>query len=109
MPAVGPEQVEQVPPHEQPERVQPKRVQIVGPERVDEVVRALRAGEVVAIPTDTVYGLAALADDAAAVAALAARKGRAQQQPIAVLFDEIEAIAPFVEDAASLRALARFW
>ena len=82
---------------------------IVGPGRVDEVVRALRGGEVAAIPTDTVYGLAALPDDAAAVGALAALKGRSQQQPIAVLFDDVEAIAPFVEDAAALRALADFW
>ena len=82
---------------------------IVGPGRVDEVVRALRGGAVAAIPTDTVYGLAALPDDAAAVAALATLKGRSEQQPIAVLFDSIEAIVPFVEDAAALRALAGFW
>ena len=84
-------------------------VPIVGPGRVEEVVRALRGGAVAAIPTDTVYGLAALPDDAAAVAALAALKGRSEQQPIAVLFDSIAAIAPFVEDAAALRALADFW
>jgi len=84
-------------------------VPIVGPERLDEVVRALLAGEVVAIPTDTVYGLAALPEDAAAVAALAALKGRSGQHPIAVLFDDIEAITPYVEDPLALRALAGFW
>ena len=49
---------------------------VFGPERADEVVRALRAGGLAAIPTDTVYGVAAMPDDAAAVRALAALKGR---------------------------------
>jgi tRNA threonylcarbamoyl adenosine modification protein (Sua5/YciO/YrdC/YwlC family) len=84
-------------------------VPVLRPERIDEIVRALRAGEVVAIPTDTVYGLAAMPDDAAAVRALAALKGRSEQQPIAVLFDDIETVASHVEDAQALRRLARFW
>lgn len=82
---------------------------IVGPERLPGVVSALRAGEVVAIPTDTVYGLAAMPDDAAAVRTLAGLKGRAAEQPIAVLFDDLEAVAGYVEDSAALRRLAAFW
>ena len=45
----------------------------------------LQAGGVVAIPTDTVYGLAALASQPEAVERLAAMKGRSASQPIAVL------------------------
>jgi L-threonylcarbamoyladenylate synthase len=48
-------------------------------------VDALRAGEVVALPTDTVYGLAALATNPAATGRLFELKGRAADTPIAVL------------------------
>ena len=57
---------------------------------------ALRGGGVVAIPTDTVYGLAAVATKPEAVARLAAMKGRSKSQPIAVL----------VSDAAQAEELA---
>ena len=46
---------------------------------------ALRSGRLVVIPTDTVYGLAADAFDAAAVAALLAAKGRGRDMPVPVL------------------------
>ena len=45
----------------------------------------LQAGGVVGIPTDTVYGLAAVASQLEAVARLAEMKGRSASQPIAVL------------------------
>lgn len=48
----------------------------------------LRGGGVVAIPTDTVYGLAAVATKPEAVAKLAAMKGRSKSQPIAVLVSD---------------------
>jgi L-threonylcarbamoyladenylate synthase len=52
---------------------------------IDEVVELLGAGSVVAIPTDTVYGLAARLDDDASVQRLFAAKGRPATLPIAVL------------------------
>ena len=82
---------------------------IIPPERADEIVAALRAGEVVGIPTDTVYGIAAIPGDVDAVRALAALKGRSDQQPIAVLFDDLDGVAPFVEDASALERIVRFW
>ena len=78
-------------------------------ERIEEIARAIRAGEVAAIPTDTVYGLAALPDDEAALRRLAALKGRPEDQPFAVLFDNIEAIRAAVEDPDALDALDPFW
>ena len=84
-------------------------VTILAPGDVDKIVRALRAGEVVGIPTDTVYGLAAMPNDADAVSKLAGLKGRSDQQPIAVLFDDIESVAPYVEDTTALARMARFW
>ncbi len=84
-------------------------VTILGPEHVKKIVRALRKGEVVGIPTDTVYGLAAMPNDAEAVSKLAGLKGRSDQQPIAVLFDDIGGVAPYVEDSSALARLAPFW
>ena len=50
---------------------------------------ALRRGAVVVIPTDTVYGIAARADDADAMARLFALKGRDAGQSIAVLVGDL--------------------
>lgn len=51
---------------------------------VDEALRALRAGGLVAIPTETVYGLAADADRPEAVARIYATKGRPTDHPLIV-------------------------
>lgn len=82
---------------------------ILPPDRIAEVVDALLAERVVAFPTDTVYGLAALATSTAAVGALIDLKGREQQQPIAVLVDSVEAVAPYLEAPSTLATVARFW
>ena len=55
------------------------------PDAVTRAVDALRAGEVVAVPTDTVYGLAALPTFRRATDRLFELKGRAAHAPIAVL------------------------
>ena len=82
---------------------------IVPPHRIDDIVRALRAGEVVAIPTDTVYGIAAAPDRPDAVRRLADLKGRAAEQPVALLIDSVEAVAPHLDDPAALERVRRFW
>lgn len=51
---------------------------------VDLAVARLRAGGVVAIPTETVYGLAAMADDVAAIARVFEIKGRPSSHPLIV-------------------------
>jgi L-threonylcarbamoyladenylate synthase len=56
-----------------------------GPHAVTLAAEVLRAGEVVALPTDTVYGLAALPTVAGATDRLFALKGRGTDTPIAVL------------------------
>jgi L-threonylcarbamoyladenylate synthase len=53
-------------------------------------IAALREGEVVVIPTDTVYGLAANAEDERASQALYALKGREARRPTAVLFASLD-------------------
>ena len=77
---------------------------------LDAAAATLRAGGLVAFPTETVYGLGALAGDAAAVAQLYAAKGRPRFNPLIVHvadLDAAEAIAAFPTDA---RRLAQaFW
>ncbi len=73
-------------------------------------VAALQAGEPVALPTETVYGLAAPAADALAVARVYAAKGRPSFNPLIVHVADIAAAALLVEISPQARALmARFW
>ncbi len=71
----------------------------------------LKNGGLVAIPTETVYGLAANALDAAAVKKIFAAKGRPQDNPLIVHVQSLDEIPPLVEKVDKrLPALAeRFW
>jgi len=51
---------------------------------IDDAVQRLRAGQLVALPTETVYGLAADADQPKAVARIFAAKGRPADHPLIV-------------------------
>lgn len=82
---------------------------ILGPDRIDEVVERIRGGGIVAIPTDTVYGLAALPTHEAALRALADLKGRDRDQPIAALIDSVADAIAYLEDPAGLDRFVRFW
>jgi L-threonylcarbamoyladenylate synthase len=52
---------------------------------VRRAARALNGGEVIAIPTDTVYGLAAAIDRPEAIERLRTLKGRSTEKAIPVL------------------------
>lgn len=71
----------------------------------------LRAGGLVAFPTETVYGLGADASSAAAVARLYAAKGRPADHPVIVHFATSEAAFSFAREIPpEARKLAeRFW
>ena len=71
----------------------------------------LQAGGVVAIPTDTVYGLAAVASQPEAVAKLAEMKGRSKSQPIAVLVADADQAESLVGElsAAAATLMDAFW
>ena len=57
---------------------------------VDAAVACLRAGGVVVLPTETVYGVAALADNSSAVEELFVRKGRPADRRVAVLVADLD-------------------
>ena len=83
----------------------------IDPGLVQRAVDILRGGGLVAYPTDTVYGLAALPDNDQAVARLFEAKRRDPGQPTPLLIASPEmapAIAGEVSDAA-LALMATFW
>jgi L-threonylcarbamoyladenylate synthase len=77
----------------------------------DEAVAALWAGEIVAVPTDTVYGVAARLGDAAAVAQLFRVKSRPDNVALPVMVGSSEDVSNLeVEWSESAQRLAeRFW
>lgn len=78
---------------------------------IDAAALAIQRGRLVVLPTDTVYGIAADAFDAEAVARLLVAKGRGREMPPPVLVSTattLDALATKVPDYA--RALtAAFW
>ena len=70
----------------------------------------IRSGGIVAVPTETVYGLAADATDAAAVARIYQAKGRPRFNPLIVhVLDAAAAEALAVFDADARALAAAFW
>ena len=77
---------------------------------VAEALAVLRDGEPVAVPTDTVYGLAAGATDADAVQQLFELKERPEDRSIAVLVADLAGAETLVDLTAQARRLAEcFW
>lgn len=72
--------------------------------------RVLESGGLVAVPTETVYGLAARADSAEAVAKIYAAKGRPDFNPLIVHVSGPEQAARYAEFSPEARALAEtYW
>jgi L-threonylcarbamoyladenylate synthase len=81
------------------------------PEAVAEAASALRAGGIVAFPTETVYGLCADALNADAVRRLYAAKGRDPEKACAYLLADASSAARVAPPMPALarRLAARFW
>jgi L-threonylcarbamoyladenylate synthase len=84
---------------------------LISPAEIQHAARLLRAGRLVAFPTETVYGLGANALDAEAVARIYAVKGRPSTSPLIVHVDSIEMaksiVAAWPEPA--YRLAQEFW
>jgi L-threonylcarbamoyladenylate synthase len=74
-------------------------------------VEALRAGELVVFPTETVYGLGSNASDPAAVRKIFEVKGRPSDHPVIVHLDNPRYLHRWVSDmpVAAEKLAARFW
>ncbi|PRX37290.1 L-threonylcarbamoyladenylate synthase [Meinhardsimonia xiamenensis] len=80
------------------------------PAGIEEAARLIRAGRLVAFPTETVYGLGADATDGRAVAAIFEAKGRPRFNPLIVHVPDIEAARKIaVFDEAAERLARAFW
>jgi tRNA threonylcarbamoyl adenosine modification protein (Sua5/YciO/YrdC/YwlC family) len=78
------------------------------PRKIARAVEALRAGELLGYPTDTVYGLGCDFGDRKAVERLYALKGMKQNQPLAFLLPDLGEIARFgVVSNAAYRLMRR--
>jgi len=84
---------------------------LVRPDAIDAAARAVQAGQLVVLPTDTVYGIGADAFDATAVTDLLTAKGRGRDMPVPVLVGSWSTIDGLVTyDPAQTRTLIEaFW
>ena len=81
------------------------------PQAIERAASALAAGELVAFPTETVYGLGARADDDAAVARIFAAKGRPADHPLIVHVADAQGARAFAASVppVAVRLVAAFW
>jgi L-threonylcarbamoyladenylate synthase len=84
---------------------------LAAPDALETALAWLQRGEVIAFPTDTVYGLGAPMDDAASVARLFSVKGRPLDMGIPLLLAEpsdVARVCPNVPEV-TWRLAERFW
>ncbi|MCW3099405.1 MAG: translation factor [Chthonomonadaceae bacterium] len=81
------------------------------PQAIAQAAERLRQGDLVAFPTETVYGLGANALDAEAVARIFAAKGRPARNPLIVHVADVNAAQEIVTvwPEAAARLAAAFW
>ena len=81
------------------------------PDALTQALQILQSSGLVAFPTDTVYGVGALAFDAAAIEKIYEAKGRSTEKAIPILLGDaadLEQVTAQVSEMA-LRLAARFW
>jgi L-threonylcarbamoyladenylate synthase len=81
------------------------------PNALTQALQILQSGGLVAFPTDTVYGVGALAFDAAAIEKIYTAKGRSTEKAIPILFGDaadLEEVTAQVSEMA-LRLAGSFW
>ncbi len=78
---------------------------------LDRALGVLRSGGLVAFPTDTVYGLGALAFDEAAIHSIYTVKGRGLEKAIPILLADAADLARIGDEVPRMaqRLAARFW
>jgi len=79
------------------------------PSTAEEAAALLRSGQVCAFPTETVYGLGALASNADAVLSVYTTKGRPRFNPLIVHCADLDMVETLAELSPLARRLAAFW
>ncbi len=83
----------------------------LGPAEIDLAASIIRGGRLAVVPTDTVYGIGAIAADPVAVAEVLAAKGRGRQMPPPVLVPHVDAIDELMVNVpdSAYQLAQRFW
>jgi len=78
---------------------------------LDQALEALRSGEVIVFPTETIYGLGADALHEEAVVQVSALKGRDAKNPIALIIADLDMLKEVVVDSPPIaeRLMSVFW
>lgn len=83
----------------------------IDPKIMEEAGKLLKSGELVAFPTETVYGLGANALDTQAAAKIYSAKGRPSDNPLIVHIAEMESLALITKEIpkAAVKLAEKFW
>ncbi len=84
---------------------------IFNKDQIPEAVELLKKGELVAFPTETVYGLGALATNEKAVKGVYQAKGRPSDNPLIVTVSDEEMMSRFVSEVPerAKKLIKHFW
>ena len=74
------------------------KTKLLQPDQIDEAISLLKSGEIVAIPTETVYGLAADAKNESAIRKIFIAKNRPTNHPLIVHIDSFDVIKEFTDE-----------
>lgn len=98
------------PTHPQPDPISPFGSWVTGNPAIARAATLIRAGKLVAFPTETVYGLGGDATSDGAVAAIFAAKGRPRFNPLIVhIWDMAQALTLVTMDERARLLADRFW
>ena len=92
-----------------PPRFEENGTAYLGPGETARAAEILRRGGVVAVPTETVYGLAANGLDEAAVGRIFAAKGRPENKPVSLFVRGIRDAGRFCQVNEAARRLSVLW
>ncbi len=86
-------------------------IQTTYPKAIEKALGILKAGGLVAFPTDTVYGLGSLAFDNAAIESIYKAKDRPIEKAIPILIGDVDALPLVVDHIPDMARIfaARFW
>ena len=89
----------------------PQQVKAQSPQSLQLAIEHLNRGEVIALPTDTVYGVGCLAFNAQAVAEIYRVKERPADKPIPVFVASLDALGQVCTDVppGALPLLKKYW
>lgn len=79
--------------------------------QVQEIITSFKRGEIIAIPTETVYGLAADATNEVSIAQIFKAKGRPQDNPLIVHIHSTQQLKRFTHNihSAAYQLMEQFW